>query len=646
MSINLLTKLIASSIAILLMFICAFIIWAWQEMDKPYQISNSYHEIKSHLETDMRIPLEQYLSSGDATQLQQAEKQLNKLQTKTIDWLDDSQQSIISASIADLQEAIQQARGAGKLAGDPQMLLINNEMERHAIISELIMLMKKSSVTNTLKKHYQTLLLTISQSLQAVAISRQRYLQSNKVQLKLYLLDENKAINKTLIVLASLPSLAIFQSEEIDEFSFDEPETIDISLENINELVSLTARYEKELANTQKMLNAVSSSRENLTNQLTLLINNFSLYANVVETQKQKITTKVRFIGGIFLLLFILMIIISATLQFKTLRFIRQLLPYFDALASGDFSQPLIIKSNLSELATVKRRSTRLQNYLKELTSALQMQSENALTASDALHKRTQQANLSSQKQRVQTELVSVAITQLSNSFDQVTENATDTCQQTDKAVQLVSKADQALAIETKKTRQLADNILSLSKLVKQLSSDTYSINNVLEVINNIAKQTNLLALNAAIEAARAGEQGRGFAVVADEVRALASRTSNSTDEIQAIINQLTTTAQQVNDYVLEQSDVAIDCAEHSVAVQEELKGVSQIINTINTYNSSIAHAAEEQAVTIKSVAINTEKIEKHAQRVSGNMQEIDESSLMIKDISEVLNKLVAQLKH
>lgn len=615
-------------------------------MDKPYQINASYHTIKAQLESDISLSLEQYLDSGDAAKLQQAEKQLSELKNRQIDWLDQSQKSTINKAIIELQSAMQKVRAAGKLAASPDILLVNNEMERQAIITELVTLIEKSVVTSELKNQYQLFLLHISQNLQQLSRMRQHYLVSAKELLRGQLLDQNESIEITLKKLAVLPSLGIVKIEEVDEFSFDEPETIDAALENIGEFISLTTRYEKELTNTTAMLNAVVSSRKNLTLQLHKLIDNFSLYADVVNTKKQRITQQVKLIGGISLFLFMLMVIISATLQLKTLQFIRQLIPFFDALATGDFSQSLTIKSKLLEFTLVKTRSARLQNYLIELTNALQEQSKQALTTSNALLSRTQLAHESSQLQREQTQLVSYSISQLSDSFNEVTKNAADTCQQTDKAVKLVSKADKALTIETEKTKSLADNILSLSKLVKRLATDTHSINNVLDVINNLSQQTNLLALNAAIEAARAGEQGRGFAVVADEVRALALRTANSTGEIQTIINQLTSTAQQANDYVLEQSEVAIDCAQHSLAVQQELQSVSQIIDKINSYNSSIASATEEQAMTINHMASNTDIIENHAKQVSKHMQQIDESSVMIKDISEILNKVVTQLKH
>jgi len=645
MSVNLLTKIISSCLAILLLFITAFIIWAWQEMDKPYQINQSYHSIKTELEADIALSLEQYLGSGNSSKLQKAEKQLSKIKNTAITWINREQKQAITASISVLQKAIQQARAAGKLAADPEILMINNEMERQAIINDLVILITQSTSSEKVKIGYQKQLLVISQRLQKISILRQRYLQQKQEQIKKHLLDENSLIEHNLKRLVAMPSLGILKTEELDEFSFDDPQTIDIAIENINRLQSLTRRYPKELSNTSLMLNRAMQSRDNLALYLHKVTKQFSLFASVVDQQKLKITNQVKLIGSISLLLFIILIIISTLLQLKTLNFIRMLLPFFDALATGNFNHQLKLSCKFSEFNSVNSAILQLQNYLKGLTTSLHKQSQQALSASHILQKRTLQASNSSQQQLQQTELVSVAINELSNSFDEVTQNAADTCQQTDKAVTLVSNADKALQVEAQKTKLLSDNILSLSKLVKQLMADTHSINNVLDVINNVSEQTNLLALNAAIEAARAGEQGRGFAVVADEVRALAIRTSNSTNEIQEIINQLVNTAKQANDYVLEQSDVAIDCAQHSLSVQQQLQSVSNIIDNIYSYNSSIASATEQQAVTIKNVATNTRSIEQLSNKVTSNMLDIDKSSEMIKEISEVLNSLVTQLK-
>lgn len=154
MSINLLTKFISCCIALLLILISAFIIWAWHEMDKPYQINQSYHAIKSELASDVTLSLQHYLASGDANKLLDASIKLEKLRDTPINWLENRQSDSVIILITKLQKAIQQARAAGKLAANPEILLINNEVERHDLISDLIALTKKSDVSMNIKKRY------------------------------------------------------------------------------------------------------------------------------------------------------------------------------------------------------------------------------------------------------------------------------------------------------------------------------------------------------------------------------------------------------------------------------------------------------------------------------------------------------------
>jgi len=646
MSVNQLTKITAICIALLLLFISYFVTWAWQEMDRPYQINQSFHEIKSTLKSDIAISLEQYLGSGNTHYLTKAETALKQLKEAKINWLDEQQMLTIVEEISSLSIAIKNIQAAGKLAATPELLIINNEKERSQAIATLGEYSQRANVNNHLKIQYQTLLLTLSHQLHELSLVRARYLKQKTTPLKDHLLAINIQMSISIKNLKQLPSLNLFETEETDEFSFDEPETVDLTESVINDLNSLTVRYPKEIANTALLLDKVTISRTELAEAFNHLINQFTAYAQVVDQTKQSITNEVRLIGSTVLILFISFIVFSNTLQFKTLAAIRQLLPFFDGLTEGHFSQTLTNKSKLSEFTTLNARAIKLQLFLNELLLSLQKQSEEALSTSDTLQNRTQVANESTREQRQQTKIIMTAITELSSSFKAVTHNAAETSQHTDNAVALVNNAGKTLAEEVSKTKQLVDNIYSLSDQMKQLTVDTQSIKGVLEVINSISEQTNLLALNAAIEAARAGDHGRGFAVVADEVRALAIRTANSTGEIEKIIENLISTANTTNNYVLQQAEVATDCSQHSLAVQEELTQVSRVIDSIYAYNNSIASATEEQSITVSEVSNNIKNIEKHSQRVSEDMQDMNQSSMRIKDISQVLHSLILKLKN
>jgi len=646
MSVNLLTKITATCIALLLFFISYFILWAWQEMDRPYQINQSFHEIKNTLTSDIAISLEQYLGSGNTSHLTKAETALKQLKQTQINWLNEQQMLTIIEEIASLSLAIQNIQTAGKLAATPALLIINNEKERLEAIATLSEYSQRANVNNHIKVQYQTLLLTLNHQLHTLSLLRARYLKEKTTPLKDHLLAINTQMGLSLKHLSQLPSLNLFETEETDEFSFDDPETVDLTESVINDLNTLTVRYPKEIANTALLLDKVTISRTELAKAFNRLIKQFTAYAQVVDQTKQSITNDVKLIGGIALLLFIGFIAFSNVLQFKTLTAIRQLLPFFDGLTAGNFSQKLTSKSKLSEFTTLNQRAIKLQQFLSELIVALQKQSNEALSTSDTLQNRTQLANESTCQQRQQTQSINTAITELSSSFKAVTDHVAETSQHTDNAVTLVNKAGQTLAEEVNKTKQLVENIFSLSDQVKQLTTDTHSIKAVLEVINSISQQTNLLALNAAIEAARAGDHGRGFAVVADEVRALAIRTANSTGEIENIIEKLISTANTTNDYVLQQADVATDCSQHSLAVQEELANVSHVIDNIYAYNNNIASATEKQSITVTEVTNNIKNIEKHSQRVSDDMQDINQTSMRIKDISQVLHALILKLRN
>ncbi len=237
------------------------------------------------------------------------------------------------------------------------------------------------------------------------------------------------------------------------------------------------------------------------------------------------------------------------------------------------------------------------------------------------------------------------AVDTMSGSVDGVAHSAAQAASDANEATTAASEGRQIVQQTVTSIQQLAENVRETADVIGRLESDSNKVGSVLDVIKGIAEQTNLLALNAAIEAARAGEQGRGFAVVADEVRTLASRTQQSTEEIQSTIEQLQSAAHSAVEVMARGTEQATNSVETANKAGSSLETITSTIGRINQMNEQIAHNTEDQRTVAVDIVLDVDEIHERTEQTASRSGELGTMCNELADLAQHLESIAKQFR-
>jgi len=315
-----------------------------------------------------------------------------------------------------------------------------------------------------------------------------------------------------------------------------------------------------------------------------------------------------------------------------------------DAISQKDINQHCDIESH-DMVGDIANSINRMTLTLRDLVRGINTESSQLSKASTSLQTTTTNSISNSVHQQSRIEQIATAINQMAASAKEVARHAEETANSTHEANNHGNTAKVVVVEAMGAVDVLAEMVKGAAEIITRLEQESGNIGNVLMVINGIAEQTNLLALNAAIEAARAGEQGRGFAVVADEVRTLANRTQQSTEEIGIIINRLQSGS---NEAVLameqgqKQAQHGVDLTEQAAEV---LATISGAISAIKDMSIQIANVAEEQNTVVDDVNKSIIAINDVTQESTRDMQQISHASNEVAELAGKLHLMVEDFK-
>lgn len=438
-------------------------------------------------------------------------------------------------------------------------------------------------------------------------------------------------------LVTQLPQLEELFGDSIKQFTQDVGLKGGV-LDQYSQYLTARAALYDNIANQAEKIDSSMAVLEQFTTTATTNLNQSLLQAG--EIYNQGVIKAV----GIAVLVMVLAFMIGYHISSTVREPLKHILIALEGLTKGDMKQRIEIRYN-NEFSAVSGHINSLADSLQDVLLKLNDASEKLAETAIDNEQTSAQAQIQLNSQREQATDVATAMTQMSHSVQEVAQNAQNTLNMVQQVETASDQGRHIMNSNISTINQLERRLNESVCAVTELQSMSSQIGSILDVIRNIAEQTNLLALNAAIEAARAGEQGRGFAVVADEVRVLASKTTQSTIEIESMISTLQSkshSASQVIQSCVSDMEVSVEQALSANGAMEELQALIIEIRQMSTH---ISQAAVEQSTTSSNIARNLEEINSLTDKNYQAMVNIAQTNESLTQLAQQQNTLVHQFK-
>ncbi len=613
-----LTTIGSTLLALLLIVLISTTLWAIQTMQESYTQLLNYTAIASSIETGVRKPLDQYLGSGDAVKLAAVENQLKtSIETDLLALPAETTATTLKAANALLKFIQTDLRAAGKLSGDKQGLLLQAEREIRDALSSLNDYAGEGATDKpALAIKYALLSARLLEELEGISHLREKYFkyQDSKYQSQI-LTAVTRAVTHVQKMTA-LPRLGIYPEAEEDEFSSilgldaeESTEQEDKAEELISTLKFLLSRYISELKRTEQNISRAAEVDKHSHEMVDKLEYSLTNIVEKINQQHEIIASRVHIIMIIVGLVFFIMVGGINLVQQRLVIAIKRFLPYLSDYANGDLRRNTELGASFVEIKQLEGSSNQLRTQLGGLVSKIRNDADEINNLNLRMGESIETILNCAQEQENQTMQSTTAVSEMNASFREVADNAIRAADATAAVEKSVQKGDAEFRAAVDTISVLATDIESTANMITNLENESAKIDSVRTVIAGIAEQTNLLALNAAIEAARAGEQGRGFAVVADEVRQLAQRTTNSTQEIKTTIAKLQEAAHNIVETMSGFVTTAQDTSQQAQSAGKSFAEIVISIKTVRDMTSMIASATEEQASVAEEIDQNIIRI-------------------------------------